>query len=241
MSEATPIIDYAPPRRLPAWATRRNAMLATIIVASALAAMIVLPRVIHRARLLQQQHDCLAFLAPPSERAVKANMLSVFPSGRVQGNLVNEARPEFFSEPSRPRMTGPARAQFANFLGYATSGAVLGDVAFMHGRSTASDERLVVVEVRDGLGRPENVTFACRVFALAGWTTQSHELVTSTLSFGAWPFDASAGFHILPGRPDPEDASRFTVDLLSPRGERATVVGHLLADDRVRLDFPKAP
>ena len=107
-------------------------------------------------------------------------------------------------------------------------------VAFMHGRQSASGpERLVVIEflaMREPRGPDHTVFFHPRVFAASvlrpGTQVRRNE---DTIRIRLAPDER---LRLYAGRPDPSDASRFTIECLIG-GERGTIEGRLHADDVV--------
>ncbi len=107
-------------------------------------------------------------------------------------------------------------------------------VAFMHGRKSASGpKRLVVVEflaMREPQGPDHTVFFHPRVFAASvvrpGMQVRRNE---DTIRVRLAPDER---LRLYAGRPDPTDASRFTIECFIG-DERGTIEGQLHADDRV--------
>lgn len=183
-------IDYAPPRRQPSWWNRRTAFFVVLAVAAIVSGVIVVPRVVTRALLLDTQAE-------------------IARSG-IDGSHVGAATlQDLWSEGGLP---GPGG-------GFAYAG--------LREASGTSDERLIVVtSVAGGI--------VVHVIEPATWVSQPISLQTLMLS-PAMPQVPAVAVHV--GRNDPLTRSRFTIPVTDAEKPIGHIVGHLLPDDSVTLDW----
>lgn len=228
MTDTLHQIDYAPPRRKPAWLNRRTATLAIVIAASALAGWITVPRVMQRAALLRAQEALLqgTVIEPASPVAETVWM------GSLPGMLLRDERVGELEEFTR---WGLGQAWWR--------------AAFSGGRSAGGrPQRLLVIGAQPsiyGSSQPPEITILVYVFEPGGWTRSPTLLHQSAIGPTALPVPPESGWRlaVLPGRADPTDNARFYIELeagydATPDERRLTIVGYLMPDDTVRFDWP---
>lgn len=228
MAQTLHEIDYAPPRRKPAWLNRRTATLAIVIVASALAAWITVPRVMQRASLLRAQEALLARTA----REPIAPVAETAWMGSRPGTLMRDERVGELEEFTRWGLgQGWWRA------------------AFSGGRSAAgAPQRLLIIGAQPaiyGTNQPPAITILVYVFEPGGWMRSPVLLHQSAMGPTALPVPPESGWRlaVLPGRADANDSSRFYIELeagydTTPDERRLTISGYLMPDDTLRFDWP---
>ena len=205
-------------------------MLVVLILAAAGAMWVVMPRVQHRARLLEAQDAVLAGRGRPAGEAWVADTTWIA---------------------SRPGMMMPDRKndvpQLRTFVAWSL-GSARAQAAFFGGRDAGAGERLVLVwgdPTIHGSSRPPEISFNVYVLQPGGWFRKPELLNQSAVGPIALPVGGDAGWRlaVLWGRADPADPTRFLIDLEAgydghAAERRMTVVGHLLPDDTVRWDWP---
>ena len=244
---STDTLGYAPaPRR------RGRKWLRRVLFACTLAvAVLVLLRwgfvpLQLKAKLLHSQSQCLAFAPAPGtvayteDAATIARLTGGALSGTGWATMTHNGKPIAYSlapEALRrveqtpgvdlPQGTGPV---------------------FLHGRrASGGAERLVVVKTdvmrtyrvhgnKDVLGMDHLLNAS----VMRPATLTSSPSVTRTFWNPAAPAPAWGELTLFAGQPDPNDASHFTIDYLTPSG-RGTIDGWLQADDTVKLAVRDGP
>jgi len=223
-------ISYAPP--LP-WHRRRATRRILYGFVAAVVVMVGLkygPLVLRLGSMIYWQRQCASY-ASPAGTIVYSNDPADVPTLRAGG--CSTAWPGwFFPNPYAVRPNLPFQSlSNTNSL----NALVATPVAFLHGRETPSGgARIVAIQYAPGAADPFNrlfFSYYMQKTGLAGGQSGKPGANTTALEMFLGPSDR---VRLYDGRPDPNDATRFTIDY-DFNGVRGTIDGQVNDDETVTL------